>query len=82
MARVSAQTAVGEAAEIIVQAKAEIQHHIYGPRDDSTYRVEFRTSEPLAISRFLDIEVAVLKYFQAGLPSTCRVGRFGPAKRA
>jgi hypothetical protein len=50
MARVSAQTAVGEAAEIIVQAKAEIQHHIYGPRDDSTYRVEFRTSETLAIS--------------------------------
>ena len=39
MARVSAQTAAGRSREAYCAGQAEKQHHIYGPRYDSTYRV-------------------------------------------
>jgi len=42
---------------------------IYGPKDDGTYLVEFRTADggTLAIS-VPHSEAAVLKYFQARMP--------------
>ena len=42
---------------------------IYGPKDDGTYVVEFRTAggEPLAIS-IPRTETAVVRYFQERMP--------------
>jgi len=58
-----------EQAEAGVMATVQDRITIYGPKDDGTYIVEFRTAEgdALAIS-IPQTEAAVIRHFQAKMP--------------
>jgi hypothetical protein len=58
-----------EQAEVGVMATAQDRITIYGPKDDCTYIVEFRTAEGNALAISIpQTEAAVIRHFQAKMP--------------
>jgi hypothetical protein len=58
-----------EQAEVGVMATAQDWITIYGPKDDCTYIVEFRTAEGNALAISIpQTEAAVIRHFQPKMP--------------
>jgi hypothetical protein len=65
----SIEAAASKAAGLTMQPKAENKITIYGPKNDGTYWVEFKTDK--GESRVISVpsgETAVLRHFQARMP--------------